>query len=294
MRLLVACPKCGQQYDASEQPVGSQFRCACGESIVVRHPEGHDAAVVRCSSCGAPRQGSALSCEFCGAAFTLHDRDLNTICPHCMARVSDRAKFCHCCGTGLASEPVAVIATDLACPACQAGQRLHSRQIGGINVMECDRCAGLWLSAQTFERLSELAASDALGKDLSRPATPAADQVSDTPAEGGPRYRPCPVCGGFMNRINYGWKSGVIVDVCKKDGAWFDADELARILAWIREGGLLRASRQRADDAQADLAHVVRQQHLQAATMHGPIEMAPPLSIWETGSLASLLWRFRL
>jgi hypothetical protein len=97
-----------------------------------------------------------------------------------------------------------------------------------------------------------------------------------------------------MNRINYGAKSGVVLDVCQKDGAWFDADELARILAWIREGGLLRANRERAGEAQADLAHVQSQRVMQAATLPGPLDLAPPLSIWGTSLLASLLRRFLL
>ena len=50
-------------------------------------------------------------------------------------------------------------------------------------------------------------------------------------------YRPCVVCGQLMNRINYGHSSGVIVDVCRDHGIWFDADELARILTWLRAGG---------------------------------------------------------
>ena len=50
-------------------------------------------------------------------------------------------------------------------------------------------------------------------------------------------YRPCVVCGRLTNRVNYGHASGVIIDVCKDHGIWFDANELARILAWVRAGG---------------------------------------------------------
>ena len=35
--------------------------------------------------------------------------------------------------------------------------------------------------------------------------------------------------------------SGVIIDLCKDDGIWFDAEELARILVWIRSGGVEKA-----------------------------------------------------
>jgi Zn-finger nucleic acid-binding protein len=45
-----------------------------------------------------------------------------------------------------------------------------------------------------------------------------------------------------MNRRNHGRKSGVIVDACREHGVWFDAEELERILHWIREGGERRAA----------------------------------------------------
>ena len=44
-----------------------------------------------------------------------------------------------------------------------------------------------------------------------------------------------------MNRVNYARRSGVVLDVCKEHGIWFDKDELRRVLAFISEGGLDRA-----------------------------------------------------
>jgi Zn-finger nucleic acid-binding protein len=41
-----------------------------------------------------------------------------------------------------------------------------------------------------------------------------------------------------MNRINFAHCSGVIVDICKGHGSWFDRDELSRIIEFIRAGGL--------------------------------------------------------
>ena len=106
MRLLIACPKCGRQYDATGKRPGSRFRCHCGEVVTIAAPKGHDAKVVRCSACGAPQEEGSTHCRFCGADFTLHDRDLDTVCPHCMARISDRDKFCHFCGARIAPESV--------------------------------------------------------------------------------------------------------------------------------------------------------------------------------------------
>ena len=41
-----------------------------------------------------------------------------------------------------------------------------------------------------------------------------------------------------MNRKNFADTSGVIVDVCKAHGLWFDRDELGRIIQFVTKGGL--------------------------------------------------------
>jgi hypothetical protein len=42
-----------------------------------------------------------------------------------------------------------------------------------------------------------------------------------------------------MNRKNFGAHSGIIVDVCREHGTWFDGDELAAALEFVRAGGLV-------------------------------------------------------
>ncbi|HJZ92204.1 MAG TPA: zinc ribbon domain-containing protein [Gemmataceae bacterium] len=243
MRLLVECPDCHRQYDATRRRVGSRFRCHCGHLVQVHRPEGHDARVVRCSACGATRTEGEPRCPYCDSEFTLHERDLNTVCPHCLARVSDQARFCHYCGTNLVPEHDAGADTKLLCPACQDGHRLVSRQIGDhVMVLECGRCAGFWMEHEVFRRQVELARSDALpaGTLMDSPQRVAARvglPAGSVAGERGSFYRPCPVCRDLMNRRNYGQDSGVILDMCKEHGLWFDADELARVLAWVRAGG---------------------------------------------------------
>lgn len=251
MRLLVECSDCSRQYDASRRAIGSLFRCHCGEVVTVKQPRGHDASVVRCSSCGASRESNRSDhCSYCQSGFTIHERDLNTVCPHCLARVSDRARFCHHCATGLIPELDAGGETDLPCPACQRGKGLVSRQIGGekIAILECGRCAGFWLGHDAFRLFLERAKREVLpaGTHLENPRDVAAKfglpqgSVAPKAAASGAFYRPCPVCQGQMNRRNYAGTSGVIIDLCREDGIWFDADELARILTWVRAGGTER------------------------------------------------------
>lgn len=56
----------------------------------------------------------------------------------------------------------------------------------------------------------------------------------------------------MMNRKNYGKGSGVVVDVCKQHGTWFDADELPAILRWVEEGGLRKAAQIEQDRERQD------------------------------------------
>jgi Zn-finger nucleic acid-binding protein len=254
MRLIVACPACRRRYDASKHPPGSRYRCSCGGVLSVPEPRPHDAAVVRCSACGAPRSGPERSCRYCGSDFTLHERDLDTLCPECMARVSSKARFCHACATPLLLSQAERAATEHPCPACGPGTRLASRRLGGENVaiLECQSCAGLWVEKEIFEVMAGRARSGKL-PDLPVAVHPKAPD-SDTDAADGagagsrPLYRPCAVCGALMNRRNYGRRSGVILDVCRAHGIWFDVHELDRLLAWIREGGEDRAEALRAEE----------------------------------------------
>ena len=236
MRLLVACSSCRRQFDASGLEVGERFHCSCGHLLTVPVEKPHDSRVVRCSSCGAPRVAGAEACGYCHSDFTLHERDLHTVCPGCMTRVSDSARFCHHCALPIVADGLAGEATDLSCPACDDA-RLHSRRLPGhrLAVLECGSCAGLWLSREGLDVvLAEARKQAAAGNAIDADA--AALPVGDA-ARSGRMYRACPSCGTLMLRQNFGRKSGIIVDWCSSDGMWFDRDELNGIVRWIRAGG---------------------------------------------------------
>ncbi len=237
MKTLVACASCSRQFDASTLAPGSRFRCRCGAVLEVPSIRPEDAAVVRCRSCGAPREEGAASCRYCGSDFTIREQDMETICPSCHARIGNHARFCDRCGTAISPEEVGGEATDRTCPACGPGHLLRSRRLPGesFSVLECVRCAGLWVSAETFRLLREKAAAaadPAPGPELlkSRAPRPAAQSA-------GPIYRRCPVCSTMMSRFNYGHVSGILLDRCPQHGMWFDASELDAALGWVRAGG---------------------------------------------------------
>lgn len=175
--------------------------------------------------CGAPAASEATRCEHCGARLAM------VACPSCFGMIFAGAKFCSHCGAKVERGEAAVSATRL-CPRCQVG--MESVVIGKANLTECPRCEGVWVDAATLQQIC--ADRDEQAAVLGMPS---AVQNSDPGGlETSIHYVPCPVCKQLMNRVNFANCSHVIVDVCSRDGTWFDKDELRRIVEFIRGGGL--------------------------------------------------------
>jgi Zn-finger nucleic acid-binding protein len=250
VRKLLVCPTCKRQYDASSLPVGFKFRCRCGATITVPTIAPHDASVIRCASCGAPKEDGASTCSHCGSTFTLRDQDLDTICPGCFARIENDARFCHHCGIPIVPETITTDPTDRICPACGAGHLLRNRSLGttGFSALECPSCSGMWLDGDVFEHLEEQARAAA--DPVTDPAKIRAERQSrlQRAQPPGPFYRPCAVCGTPMIRVNFERVSGIVLDQCKGHGIWFDATELDEALQWIRSGGERLLAAREADE----------------------------------------------
>jgi Zn-finger nucleic acid-binding protein len=141
------------------------------------------------------------------------------------------SKHCPRCGVAAAQ----VTAADLParnCPRCLV--EMQSVVIGATAVRECFKCEGLWLDVVSFEKIcaDHEQQSAVLGAASPAPTHTVSDAVNKV------RYIPCPECRQLMNRINFARCSGVIVDICKGHGTWFDRDELSRIVEFVRAGGL--------------------------------------------------------
>lgn len=184
-------------------------------------------SVLVCPSCGAasetPASPDPRPCAYCKVM--LHP----TRCAWCFTWAFAESKACPGCEASAAPEPGA----PLSCPTCR--QALDGRVLGGARLDGCARCGGVWTDPVSFKRVcdghEERAAYLGEGSVLPRPG---AHDPSVQPVA----YRPCASCGEMMNRVNFAGSSGVVVDVCKPHGTWFDAEELRRILAFIRAGGL--------------------------------------------------------
>jgi Zn-finger nucleic acid-binding protein len=148
------------------------------------------------------------------------------------------SKHCPNCGAEAAPASAAELSV-LKCPRCRID--MSSVKLGTMAMRECEQCAGLWVEAAAFEKVcaDREEQSAVLGA-----ASPAPAPASPSAVMEKVRYAPCPQCGQLMNRINFAHCSGVIVDVCKGHGTWFDRDELSGIVQFIRGGGL-EVSRQK-------------------------------------------------
>jgi Zn-finger nucleic acid-binding protein len=148
------------------------------------------------------------------------------------------SKHCPHCGAAAAQATAAELSV-LKCPRCKID--MSSITLGSVGMRECEQCVGLWVDVAAFENICADREQQAavLGAALPAPAR-------ETPSEelSSIRYVPCPQCGQLMNRINFARCSGVVVDICKGHGTWFDRDELSRIVQFIRGGGL-EVSRQK-------------------------------------------------
>jgi Zn-finger nucleic acid-binding protein len=194
--------------------------------------------------CGAAAATESVHCSYC-------DARLATIaCPSCFGMMFKGSRHCpHCGALGARSRTTDAVSTRH-CPRCTR-VTLEPFELGATMLFECPQCDGIWVEAEAFERIcaDREQQSAVLGA-----ASRAPSQASAGAARGGGgavRYVPCPVCGQLMNRLNFARCSGVIVDMCKGHGTWFDREELRGIVEFIRAGGL-EASRQREREQMAE------------------------------------------
>ena len=112
--------------------------------------------------------------------------------------------------------------------------------VGDTQLLDCQKCDGLWIGAESFERLCSSHEAQAA---LLHQAPPESRLM-----ESEVRYRPCLQCGTMMNRVNFAKVSGTVVDVCKNHGTFLDRGELQAIVQFIQGGGLERSRQRQIED----------------------------------------------
>jgi Zn-finger nucleic acid-binding protein len=132
--------------------------------------------------------------------------------------------------------------------------------VGDLDLLECKACDGTWIEAGTFERLCASRESQAavLHGNPDRQPSPVAPQPT--------RYRPCLRCGTMMNRMNFGRRSGAVIDVCRGHGTFLDRGELHQVVRFIRDGGLDRARQAEIDELRDERRRLESLQQLSGHT----------------------------
>lgn len=199
--------------------------------------------------CGAATSTDEPLCKYCGA------RLATIACASCFGMMFLGSKHCPRCGASAASRVTENLPAR-SCPRCRI--EMPAVAIGSTSVRECERCFGLWVDVPSFEKICADREHQAAVLGAASPAP--RGEVSES---GKVRYVPCPECGQLMNRINFARCSGVIVDICRGHGSWFDRDELTRIVEFIRAGGL-DAARAKEKAALEEERRRLRQEHLEA------------------------------
>lgn len=183
---------------------------------------------LNCPNCGAGALSDSTRCDFC------HSRLKTMVCSSCFGLMFVGSIHCSHCGKKTIQSEALTEEKSGDCPRCKI--KLNVLQIQDIILRKCQKCSGLWSDVETFELICAEKESQAsvLGF-VGEKGVPKHNTAIN--------YVPCPDCKILMNRNNFARSSGVILDICKEHGVWFDAEELPKVIGFIRQGGLDYARR---------------------------------------------------
>jgi len=188
--------------------------------------------MARCSNCNAPLTDGSLMCAYCGDRndidlkgihyYTTHEIDSPRTCPRCDVRLQT---------------------LDL---------KLNDRFL----IERCDKCLGLFFDPGELEALLEMTVNNVFLIDRS-----GLDGINlnRQPDQYPIAYLKCPVCSKLMNRVNFGVRSGVIIDRCKAHGVWLDGGELRHLMEWMKMGGKLLDQERQEQTRKEELKRVSEQ-----------------------------------
>jgi Zn-finger nucleic acid-binding protein len=212
-------------------------------------------AAYNCPNCGAAATPDSPSCRYCGSALAVR------ICPSCYGAVSIGMRHCPHCGSEVSgSQPEQK--GSFQCPRCE--RDMLSQKVGKHPLQVCIQCGGLWVNKHAFQdictREEEQEAVLAFQPEPSEPSPPRTTGSHRA-------YVPCPECKKLMNHKNFSG-SGVVLDWCRDHGSWFDRQELQRIIAFIKQGGL-RKAREREMSQLKEQESQLRMKEMQISALNG-------------------------
>ncbi len=182
--------------------------------------------MANCTNCSAPLPPDSIQCDYCGTRndidlqginyYTTHETDSERVCPRCAVSLST----------------------------------IDLKIKGRFLIERCGQCLGLFFDPGELEALLEASVSNVFTIDNNKLNGLNAIKRA---VEYGAFYIKCPVCSKLMNRVNFGTKSGVIVNRCREHGVWLDGGELRHLFEWMKAGGQL-LDKERHEQALAEAA----------------------------------------
>ncbi|MCP5543694.1 MAG: zf-TFIIB domain-containing protein [Akkermansiaceae bacterium] len=173
---------------------------------------------MKCVNCGGALEGTMTFCPYCGVR---QDIDLRQI--HFRDMGTDASQPCPSCET-----PLSVIEFDTTPP---------------MRVERCGACNGMFFNPGELEALLDHQTNPLVWLDNVQ-----LQQISsDFGFQHEVVYRKCPLCAERMGHVNFGGRSGVVLDRCGTHGVWVEGGELRRLTEWWRAGGKLIFQQNEAD-----------------------------------------------
>ncbi len=213
----------------------------------------------RCHACSAPLNANSNICQYCGTRndidlhgkidFSVQEEVSNRVCPHCTTPL----------------------------------QTINLYTNGRVQIERCQKCYGLFFDPGEIETVLENSVSGAniINRKLLSAITQERSQHWQKI-----RYLKCPVCQQFMRRINFGYRSGVVIDQCKTHGIWLDNGEISHLMEWKKAGGQILHGKKQAQ---------LKRQQSRPKSNHSSVEISENLNHTDDdnllGTVARLIFR---
>ncbi|HKY33003.1 MAG TPA: zf-TFIIB domain-containing protein [Candidatus Polarisedimenticolia bacterium] len=210
-----------------------------------------DRAGLACPSCGAALDPGRRACAHCGMVAATRR------CGACLDLNLPGDRNCRRCGKPLPADAERRSGAKADCPGC--GAPMSFRTLSGLPFDECESCGGLWLTPAALREMTGRAEERSRVRTVEIPAAAASVPAVRGQAAVPVAYRRCPSCRRMMNRTNYAAGSGLVLDLCKEHGVYFDHGEVSRLFEFIESGGLAKARRREEEAAQERLRDARRQ-----------------------------------
>jgi Zn-finger nucleic acid-binding protein len=173
-----------------------------------------------------------MQCHQCGGALS----GAMTFCPYCGVRQEIDLRQIHYRNV----TPEAA----LACPSCESTLTVIEFDTQPpFQVERCGACHGMFFNPGELQALLDHETTPLVWLDTVQINQIAEDYGHTHQVV----YRKCPMCSERMSHINFGGRSGVILDRCGTHGLWVDGGELRRLTEWWRAGGKLIFQQDEAD-----------------------------------------------